>query len=313
MRDASLSAAWPRVLQLFDELDLVVNASNEDYLLKKIAKQEATHFQWINFTKARLKPMQVASEERVGSIAAHPAQAEYYFRMAASPAVKVVCEIGFNVGHSAAVWLLANERLKLETFDLFDTAMSNAALHHLQGLFPGRITAHAGDSQRTVLRARVSAPCDIVHVDGRHRYEPVVRDFLSMRRHASPRAHYLFDDQCNASRCTVRDQYASGPTLAVCDLMANGFLRLVDASYVGPRQWALFEDPHTAEAGRGNCSEVPLCAINWTITRLNRAGHYRNEKTAQAGLSACAIAQSPPHGTTFGTLQYFPVASPRRL
>ena len=53
--------------------------------------------------------------------------------MAASPAVKTVCEIGFNVGHSAAVWLLANERLKLETFDLFDTAMSNAALHHLHG------------------------------------------------------------------------------------------------------------------------------------------------------------------------------------
>ena len=169
-------------------------------LRQELAKQQAAHSPYTHFTVARMK-QNVALEMRRGSIAAQPEQAAFYAAIGASPTVRTVCEIGFNVGHSALVWLSSSPTSRLVEFDTFDTAQGLAALDFLQRRYPGRVTAYRGDSLVEVPRARLPSPCDVVHIDGRHQYDYVLRDFFHVREHASPNATYVFDGH---TQCTTR-------------------------------------------------------------------------------------------------------------
>ena len=163
---------------------------------------------------------------RMGSIAASMTQVRLYAAIAAQPSVQTICEIGFNAGHSTAVWLSSNKHATVESFDLYKTRASHAALHLLQQRFPGRLTAHRGDSLSTVARARLPRRCDLVHVDGRHSFRHVVADALNMIPLAAPTAIFLFDDQCRASSCDAGSTVAGEPTLATCELENARFLQV---------------------------------------------------------------------------------------
>ena len=222
---------------------------------------------------------------RFGSIAAWRTQVDYYWRLATGPWVKTICEVGFNVGHSAAVWLLANPTLTVYTFDVFNHRMSMSALRYLQAKFPSRIVPFKGDSLQRVPREELPQ-CDVVHIDGRHSYEHVVQDLVNMQQHASPHALYIFDDQCNRSRCyhpgaVESVMFAGGPTLAVCDLVQSQLLQPVDTYYAGMRMWATFR-AGTASAKpwvRGlrtfeNGTLLPACIrpceVHWASPELER-------------------------------------------
>jgi hypothetical protein len=110
-----------------------------------------------------------AFHARLGSIGVTPAQIEVYSRLAASlPPNSSVCEVGFNVGHSAVLWLLSNPAVTLHTFDLFKATRSLLSLETLTRLFPGRIVSHKGDSLDAIprLSRALSPPCALVHIDG---------------------------------------------------------------------------------------------------------------------------------------------------
>ena len=164
---------------------------------------------------------------RMGSIAASMTQVRLYAAIAAQPSVQTICEIGFNAGHSTAVWLSANRWSTVESFDLYKTRASHAALHLLQQRFPGRLTAHRGDSLSTVARARLPRRCDLVHVDGRHSFLHVMADALNMIPLAAPTAIFLVDDQCRASSCDAGSTVAGEPTLATCELEKARFLQVL--------------------------------------------------------------------------------------
>lgn len=142
---------------------------------------------------------------RTGSVAAHAEQVAAYASLAMSlgRANVSVCEVGFNAGHSAAVWLSSNPHLTLHTFDFFgasDRAMRRC-LDVLTRTFPGRLVAHAGDSLRVVgsLATKLEPPCALVHVDGRHSYFNVLADAMQLSAHTTGAdALYLFDDQCTS-------------------------------------------------------------------------------------------------------------------
>jgi len=164
---------------------------------------------------------------RLGSIAANSEQVRLYSALAESlGANKTVCEVGFNAGHSAAVWLLASPTSELHTFDIFSARTSLSCLKHLQRRFPGRLTAHRGDSLSTVPHARLPRPCDLIHIDGRHSFLNVVADAVNMlAHHATPHTQLVFDDQCNAAACNATSTVAGEPTLATCELERAGFLQ----------------------------------------------------------------------------------------
>lgn len=54
-----------------------------------------------------------------GSTAQNPLQRRVYTALASLPCVKTICEVGFNHGHSAGLWLLANPTADVYFFDLF--------------------------------------------------------------------------------------------------------------------------------------------------------------------------------------------------
>lgn len=103
----------------------------------------------------------MAANMRLGSVAAHRLQVEYYAGVASRPGIRTICEVGFNAGHSAAVWLTANPQARLVAFDLFLSKPSQTNLRLLKSRFPGRITARSGDarSRRRAPRGRAARGC----------------------------------------------------------------------------------------------------------------------------------------------------------
>jgi hypothetical protein len=185
-----------------------------------------------------------AATIRTGSIAVDLTQQAFYWRVAASPLVRHICEVGFNAGHSTALWLSANPTATVDTFDIFNphlTGFMRPNLLLLQRLFPGRLTAHVGDSLRTIPAANLLPPCDLVHVDGRHSYDNTRQDTINFMRISRPSTLYLFDDQCDPLKCSGPNAgVAEPPTRATADLVSEGLLVPVTGVFKGNRQFALF-------------------------------------------------------------------------
>ena len=221
----------PQLQQLFAQLDLGV------------ARFALEHpYQGTNRT-AKFAASRAATI-RTGSIAVDLTQQAFYWRVAASPAVRHICEVGFNAGHSTALWLSANPTATVDTFDLFNphlTGFMKPNLLLLQRLFPGRLTAHVGDSLRTIPAANLFPPCDLVHVDGRHSYDNTRQDTINFMRISRPSTLYLFDDQCDPIKCSGPNAgVAEPPTRATANLVSEKLLVPVTAILKGNRQFTLF-------------------------------------------------------------------------
>lgn len=223
---------------------------------------------------------------RTGSIGASRVQQRFYWRVATHPGVRRICEVGFNSGHSTALWLLANPLATVVTFDLFDNKSMafmgrNAAL--LQRVFPGRLQTHVGNSLHTVRAADIDPPCDLVHVDGRHSYENTLLDAYNLMAKSRATAQFLFDDQCDVSDCNGANAIvASRPALAVCDLVAAELLAPVAAVYSGERQFALYrEGTRRAEAVRAK-RHRPMLSCARCKLNLTSPWHATGEKVKAA-------------------------------
>lgn len=124
--------------------------------------------------------------------------------------VHTVCEVGFNAGHSATVWLDSLDT-KLKSFDLFRLPYSNASSSRLATVYPGRIEFFKGPSQVTVpqyissVRGGTQPLCDVWFVDGDHnRAAPEVD--LRNALQASAKGAVIIADDCSARFPAV--QYA---------------------------------------------------------------------------------------------------------
>ena len=201
---------------------------------------------------------------RMGSIAGHRPQVEAYHRAAASTRVRCVCEVGFNGGHSTALWLLANPTAVVHNFDLFNTPFATPCADFLMARFPGRLFVHRGDSMATIpafAAARRPIPCDLVHVDGKHSYANTLSDTLHLLPAVSPEATVVFDDQCDPASCTgagAANGVAIQPTLAACDLLLARVLVRTASVYGGAlRQFAFFRLNATTLARRASSGPPP--------------------------------------------------------
>ena len=85
--------------------------------------------------------------------------------------VRAVCEVGFNAGHSAALFLALTspQNATYLAFDLFNQGYSSRALEFISKLFPGRVRTFAGLSQKTIPKHRqMLQHCDVWSLDGSH-------------------------------------------------------------------------------------------------------------------------------------------------
>mmetsp|Transcript_39581 Transcript_39581/g.69603 ORF Transcript_39581/g.69603 Transcript_39581/m.69603 type:complete len:287 (-) Transcript_39581:273-1133(-) len=142
----------------------------------------------------------------LGSSRFNPAALDYYFRTANQSDISTICEVGYNWGASALVWLHANTRARVFTFDLAERPYTNATLDWLNSQYNGRLTMIAGDSDRTIpwfanSHAAVLS-CDLVFVDGAHSYAGELSNILNFQRLARcTGSHYIMDDcSCTESK-----------------------------------------------------------------------------------------------------------------
>lgn len=84
--------------------------------------------------------------------------------------IKVMCEIGFNAGHSALALLMGNPRARYIAFDALYLKWTQPMIQFLQTSFPNRIELVPGPSIDTVPRYRPDGfpGCDLISIDGRH-------------------------------------------------------------------------------------------------------------------------------------------------
>ena len=109
----------------------------------------------------------------------------------------VICEIGFNAGHSCVVWLTANTNATVVMFDLFEHSASPVAEDFLRRKIRNsdRLKIYKGYSAQTLPQAiRDKVQCDILSVDGGHSFETAYSDLLMMENLAKPNHLAFLDD-----------------------------------------------------------------------------------------------------------------------
>ena len=133
----------------------------------------------------------------------------FYYSIARNPCIKTICEIGFNTGHSALLWLIANPNATIVEFDLFVHPYSTLGENFIRSnlaLNSSRLSIHKGDSKIVVKDFYERNPnfkCDLLSVDGSHDYADAVEDVSNMMKLANPEWNALLidDTNCHASYC----------------------------------------------------------------------------------------------------------------
>ena len=138
-----------------------------------------------------------------------------YAALARMSNVRRICEIGFNGGHSASLWLWANPTAEVVMFDLWEHEASPLGEKFLLsdearslGIVDAasRLKIVKGNSLRSVTQFSAENPstkCDLLSVDGGHSYEVALADIAHMHNLANPRFNTMLvdDTQCTAGHC----------------------------------------------------------------------------------------------------------------
>jgi predicted O-methyltransferase YrrM len=133
----------------------------------------------------------------IAAIARHAAKppklGQLLYRVARHYSPSTILELGTSLGLSTAYLAAGAPQARLWTIEgapaIADKARAN--LSHL-GKTPGIVTGNFD----TVLPALIGqiSPVELAFIDGNHRYEPTVRYFDTIFRHAAPAAALIFDD-----------------------------------------------------------------------------------------------------------------------
>jgi len=138
-----------------------------------------------------------------------------YAALARMKNVRRICEIGFNGGHSASLWLWANPNAEVVMFDLWEHDASPLGEQFLlseearsMGILDAgsRLKIVKGNSLSTVPRFAAENPstkCDLISVDGGHSFEVALVDIAHMHNLANPRFNTMLvdDTECTAYYC----------------------------------------------------------------------------------------------------------------
>ena len=151
-----------------------------------------------------------------GHIAQVPNEVQDFAAAAALPGINTICEVGFNAGHSAAVFLTANPHATFYAFDLMEYPYAERMVKYMKRIFGDRLHVVKGLSSDTLPWFRTqNITCDIFSIDGDHNYDGALRDFVQAVKIMSPGALLIADDVSPS---------AAGVLKAWEDLNAHGYV-----------------------------------------------------------------------------------------
>ena len=193
--DEPLNPDKTNCLKLFDKPKLDKDFYSPNYL---------QHRQQLD---ARLKNLtgpgvlhHVRPEVIEGNSGLYTYQSRLYHWLAGRPWVNTVCETGFNAGHSTLQWLTGSDYAKVYSFDIVSHYYTRPMADYLKRTFPGRLHITFGDSLETLPRfaaGHSEVKCDIILVDGGHRYSVAMGDLRNFRKLANVDRNVLILDDTN--------------------------------------------------------------------------------------------------------------------
>ena len=172
---------------LFDNADTDLQKRSASYSSKKAEFED--HLK-------RLKPGQLE-----GHTGTKKEQHLFYWVLGGMNHVRTICEIGFNAGHSALVWLESNPNVHLYSLDLNVHKYTAPMASYLKSLYPNRFDIFYGESDRVVpmVSQKEHLSCDILVVDGGHFGDQAFRDIVNMKKMAHKASLLVVDDTSYAS------------------------------------------------------------------------------------------------------------------
>ena len=134
------------------------------------------------------------------------------------------CEVGVNVGHSAAIFLTASSATSFLAFDCGGKPSVADGFRLLQRVFaPASFEFVEGNSVSQLPRYAAAHPdtvCDVMHIDGAHDGPFPAADFDNMRRFArrDGRTFVVFDD------CNCATEWCIAPLAVFKKAVAEGLI-----------------------------------------------------------------------------------------
>jgi predicted O-methyltransferase YrrM len=103
-----------------------------------------------------------------------------------------ILEIGFNMGHSCLMMLLANPNCKIDCFDICTHRYTEKCFEYIESQFPNRVFLYKGDSKVTV--PKYEKIVDMCHIDGSHDMHDADTDFSLCLDKTRSGGIIVFDD-----------------------------------------------------------------------------------------------------------------------
>jgi hypothetical protein len=175
-------------------------------------------------------------------------------RLALHDSVETVCEIGFNTGHSALLWLASGAQQVL-SFELGQYPYSAKAVGWLSERFPNRLQVIMGDSSLSVPAYTQWWPlmeCNLLFVDGGHLYHHALGDLQNFRAMANQTFHYLLvDDTEQGEVATAWRDYQSEGGAVETEVVVSAYS---EAYFTHPDGRIVADPDHVKPAWRSSIS-----------------------------------------------------------
>lgn len=168
-------------------------------------------------------------------------QVQYFINfITARPEIKVILEIGFNAGSSAAYFLSSRDDIKVISVDIGVHGYVNDCKRLINIHFPGRHTLLIGDSKVVIplFSKETKIVPDLIFIDGDHSEPTPLIDVRNCLKMAGQNTILVMDD-------TNLINGWNGVLQAMCTIIKNketDFDWLFDEHY-GTHAWTIFRKP----------------------------------------------------------------------
>lgn len=125
-------------------------------------------------------------------------------RHAAKKPIQQVCEIGFNAGESAVLFLEAAPQARIVSFDFGDKPWTRHQGELLRRAYGKRFELRIGTSAVTLpkYQREGGSPCDVALIDGAKTYSGRLTDLSNMQKASRPNP-LLFLDEVTTRQCVT--------------------------------------------------------------------------------------------------------------
>eukprot|EP01036_Dinobryon_divergens_P033619 gene33619-43449_t len=232
--------------------------------------------------------------QHMGHIGDVPNELIDFASAATIPGVKTICEVGFNAGHSAAVFLFSNPLVQMISFDLDTQDWSAAQVNYVSSQFPQRLTYVQGNFKLKVKEyagANPSVKCDLWSINGDHHHHRGAEfDFEGAALMSAMRSFVLAHDHTNDSVALKEIWHR----WEVNKKLRSIYCKSDDSNYRGySNGWCLGRFIHPAELLKGEKKSAAAC--KYMVYTVLGAQRWFNDLTVMMVRSLFAsIIRNPP-------------------